>query len=140
MKTCNHCKRSFGYESLVKNKKMRDGYKNECKECHNRLEKERYHSKPKNERYSRYRQVKKTYGLSKEEYDILLKSANYCCQICKGKKRLCVDHCHSTGKVRGILCGNCNSGIGKLGDNKEMVLKAYSYLSTYDFWSKRLGI
>ncbi len=42
-----------------------------------------------------------------------------------------VDHCHVTGKVRGVLCWDCNVGIGKLGDNKEGVLRALNYLEKH---------
>jgi hypothetical protein len=110
---------------------MKDGYKNECKVCHNKLERIRYRSKPKSERYCKYKMVKKVYGLSRKEYDDLLKKAKYSCQICGAtKRRLCVDHCHKSKemKVRGILCDLCNSGIGKLGDTSEALLKAFLYL------------
>lgn len=51
------------------------------------------------------------------------------CQCClKETRELVVDHCHDTGRFRGWLCRNCNSGIGKLGDNSDGVLRAYLYL------------
>lgn len=43
-------------------------------------------------------------------------------------RRLAVDHCHSTGKIRGLLCHNCNTGLGKLGDSIESLTKALNYL------------
>ena len=42
-----------------------------------------------------------------------------------------IDHCHTTGNLRGVLCWNCNSGIGKLGDTYESVLRAVEYLKKY---------
>lgn len=50
------------------------------------------------------------------------------CSVCKDKSSLSVDHNHTTGKIRGILCNNCNRGIGLLGDTPESLLKAYKYL------------
>jgi hypothetical protein len=54
------------------------------------------------------------------------------CLICQGpqqaNRNLCVDHCHKTGKIRGLLCTKCNSAIGKLGDDPAMLLRALHYL------------
>jgi hypothetical protein len=72
---------------------------------------------------------------TKVEYLKLLESQLGKCAICrgvelrKGKKiRLSVDHCHTTGKVRGLLCGNCNRAIGLLKDDSSLLLKAVLYL------------
>lgn len=84
-------------------------------------------------------QVLKTYGMNWESYVSLYNQAEGRCQICsafvelaaKGKgttKAACVDHCHETGEVRGILCRACNVGIGHLGDSKERIWNAYKYL------------
>jgi hypothetical protein len=67
-----------------------------------------------------------------EEYDILLESQNFVCAICGGvnpnNKRLCVDHNHETGQVRGLLCDCCNRGIGQLKDSIRLVSNALEYL------------
>jgi hypothetical protein len=79
------------------------------------------------------RNLKWNYGISREEYDTLLESQGGCCAIC-GKEgnpdgqMMSVDHDHKTGKIRGILCRNCNLGIGYLEDNKETLLSAIGYL------------
>ena len=58
------------------------------------------------------------YGLSAEDYNKLLARQNGVYGICKRPgRKLCVDHCHATGKVRGLLCHNCNSGLGLYNDN-----------------------
>lgn len=75
--------------------------------------------------------LKSAYGLSKEEYLELLDRQKGGCAICKtkpGSKLLAVDHCHRSGKVRGLLCSNCNTGLGLLGDSKRLLAKALSYL------------
>lgn len=57
--------------------------------------------------------VVKRYGMSLDEYDNLLKSQKGLCKICKEKpKRIVIDHCHTTGLVRGLLCVRCNSCLG----------------------------
>lgn len=50
------------------------------------------------------------------------------CEICGTTERLIPDHCHTTGIIRGVLCGQCNTAIGLLGDNFDGVKKAYNYL------------
>lgn len=73
----------------------------------------------------------KKYGLTIEEYDRLLVSQNGVCAICRktdSTHRLCVDHDHITGKVRGLLCGKCNRGIGCLGDNSMQLRMAADYI------------
>ena len=77
----------------------------------------------------------RAYGLSEEDSDAILQKQNYSCAICKTKvprgrhRTFHVDHDHQTGKVRGLLCNNCNIGIGALGDNYDTVLAAANYLS-----------
>ena len=73
----------------------------------------------------------KKYGITIVEYELMEKKQNCRCAICGKKqsgKKLAVDHCHKTGRVRGLLCGNCNSGIGKLNDDVEILKKALKYL------------
>lgn len=70
---------------------------------------------------------------SLNQYNALLKNQNYSCGIChKHKstfnKELAVDHCHTTGKVRGLLCDSCNKGLGLLGDSLQAVKSALNYL------------
>ena len=72
------------------------------------------------------------YGMTKTEFDVLLASQKGVCAICGGppvgRRNLSVDHCHETGKIRGLLCGPCNTGIGQLKDDPEIVQKALLYL------------
>lgn len=70
---------------------------------------------------------------SLEEYNKLLKSQNNKCSICLKDQSeltyaLCVDHCHFTNRVRGLLCDKCNQAIGLLGDNHLTLLRAADYL------------
>lgn len=90
----------------------------------------------------RFGEILKKRGITFAQYnEILLKQGNKCaiCQKHETRKcsktsnilRLCIDHCHKTNKVRGLLCSNCNSGIGKLGDSIEQLQSAINYLQEY---------
>lgn len=70
----------------------------------------------------------KKYGLSQEEYQQLLLDQNFACAICESPDDLVVDHCHKTGRVRGLLCGHCNKAIGLLMDDPIRCKKASDYL------------
>lgn len=75
----------------------------------------------------------KQYGLTPEDYARMLEEQNGVCAICKKEcptgQRLSVDHCHDTGKVRGLLCRNCNRGLGSFKDDRNAVLAALLYLN-----------
>lgn len=73
------------------------------------------------------------YGISPEEYEKLLSKQEGVCAICKVtseeyKKNFHVDHCHKTGKIRGLLCQKCNLGLGQFKDSPEFLLSAVEYL------------
>jgi hypothetical protein len=78
--------------------------------------------------------LKYKYGLTVEQYNQMLASQGGVCKICKRpqtdpKKRfLCVDHNHETKKIRGLLCHHCNSALGFLRDNKNLLPAVLAYL------------
>ena len=77
---------------------------------------------------------KRLYGVDENCYNKMYSNQNGCCAICKIhqnklKKVLCVDHNHNTNMVRGLLCDNCNKGIGNLKDNIEIINNAVIYLN-----------
>lgn len=90
------------------------------------------HSKEYQNEANRKRYLKMHYGLTPKEVDMMLEKVEYKCEICKksfkdnGKYN--IDHCHSTNKVRGILCTKCNTGLGQFEDNTENMYKAIEYL------------
>ena len=78
--------------------------------------------------------LKNRYGLSLEEYAAMLLAQNNHCAICDANFSIevpYVDHNHSTGKVRGILCATCNMGLGSYKDNVILLEKAISYLRRF---------
>lgn len=107
-----------------------------CKACHNeyikKWQKTNERAIKKNKSYTRERDLKRFYGISLEQYDQMNKAQEGKCALCKEKccsnTRLSVDHCHTTGLVRGLLCHRCNTALGLLKDNIQTVESALSYL------------
>ena len=72
------------------------------------------------------------YGISLEQYRAMCAEQGNKCKICRKECPLAVDHCHATGKVRGLLCRACNSAIGKLGDTSDGIRSALKYLIDWE--------
>lgn len=105
IKICSRCKLEKMSGEFHKNSQRNDGLHDECKFCRKR----HYANNP--EPYLERQGVIKTakgYSLTFEEYLIMLENQNTRCAICQHTKKLVVDHCHNTGKVRGLLCTGCN--------------------------------
>lgn len=77
--------------------------------------------------------LKRKFNLSQEDYNNLLQNQNGVCAICKQicTRALAVDHDHSTNKIRGLLCNNCNRGLGHLKDSITILKEATAYLEYY---------
>lgn len=137
-KTCSKCKTYKLIHQFAVNSKGKHGFKSICKSCSNKaqrsLAKRRREEDPvKWSQYRRDKLLKSAYGMTQEDFDRMLESQDGGCAVCGVTENqvtdvMFVDHCHDTGKVRGLLCSLCNSGIGKLQDNPEIILKAYRYL------------
>ena len=140
-KVCTHCLMEKPLEKFSFADKKNGYRKSRCKECISIIEsKEKGWRKRRGfkgeERKSKYQtkyeyHIHYTYNLSLEDYDNLKDRQNGECAICGQKNNLVVDHCHTTGNVRGLLCQKCNKGIGMLGDTKESLEKAFKYLSRF---------
>lgn len=89
----------------------------------------RYHADPEADRNARFQRL---YGITVEEYDRLLAEQGGVCARCKSEPqatlRLAVDHDHKTGEVRGLLCGPCNTYLGRLDANMATILSDLAYL------------
>jgi Recombination endonuclease VII len=133
-------------------KSRRDGISSWCKECRKqsartwgikypeRAEISRtnrsveYKTNPPKYEYMREYMLKRRYGISQEEYNTMFQSQAYACAVCKKSDltyHLHVDHCHTTGKVRGLLCSPCNVYLGCIKDNPEVLKRALSYLGEH---------
>lgn len=146
MKTCSICKETKELDKFYKRHDSLDGYEGHCKECRLTKKKENPNFKESSQKASRKFEVKrkgkrwayhlsKTYGLSEEDYYKMLEDQKHCCKICKlpidkehhyGK--FVVDHCHNTGKVRGLLCNKCNLVLGNSKDDIRILEQAIIYL------------
>lgn len=71
----------------------------------------------------------KKYGLTVGEYSELHRRSRGCCEICRERRPLAIDHCHETNRVRGLLCRSCNCGIGHMRDDRLNLAAAISYLA-----------
>lgn len=146
MKTCVTCKERKDDSDFHQNPQSPDKKQSNCKPCTANYAK-RYRERNadrlkdyKKNKYSKLSQEQKRelkylsrYGITIKQYEEMLGRQNGVCAICLngpvGKKtRLCVDHCHQTGNVRGLLCNSCNVGLGKFKDNPEMLVSAIIYL------------
>ena len=108
----------------------------ECLVCVSATKKE-YYSTEKRQRERRCNSFKNHYGIDHNEYDRLMTVQGGKCAVCatadpSGKtgrfKFFSIDHCHATGKVRGLLCNHCNRGLGLLQDSPKVLLAALGYL------------
>jgi|SRR6267142_4225923 len=78
--------------------------------------------------YNRKFRFLKIHGLTLDQYNELLFAQDSKCAICERRVKLKVDHCHLSGKIRGLLCNNCNTGIGLLQESPSILIKAMRYL------------
>lgn len=141
-KQCTKCNQTKQLNDFHKVNKQTEKRRSICKLCHNATYRNNYQKNP--EKYKRYTNSKmyrselkrkanlKTYGLTVEQYEEMLQHQNNVCAIClencTSGKRLAVDHCHITGRVRQLLCRRCNQSIGKFNDDPILLQKAVNYL------------
>lgn len=148
LKLCSKCKVPKDPEEFYEDLRASDRKSSWCKPCCRKYRStwNRYHSDEMKKRAvawckanrekarSHFKKwhIKKKFGLTVEEYDVLTKKP---CSICgvkpKRKKRHHMDHCHKSGKVRGPLCQQCNHGLGSFKDNPDLLRKAIAYLKRH---------
>lgn len=107
---------------------------NTCKECAKTHQQTRYwkHRDIRNQGSVNARRLSR-YGITGEQYNELINKQNGVCAICKtegNKRSLSVDHDHRSGKIRGLLCHNCNLSLGLCHDSVETLQAAIEYLKT----------
>lgn len=144
-KQCSKCKVVRPITDFHKQSDKKDGLRSHCKICTNEKNLSRYHKCPKTKNShhmaSRRHSLWKKYGMTLEQYDEMLFEQGGSCSICKSTKPwgfvakpkrakdfFCVDHDHTTGEVRGLLCQPCNIGLGSFKDNPDYLRMAIKYL------------
>jgi hypothetical protein len=152
VKTCTKCKVSKSLSAFHKDRTRKDGLKVWCIACSKAANQAAYQRRMEdpekraahnaravtwwknNPDKRREAHLKSTYGITLEEYNTLLVQQNNVCAICREQPStdayLVVDHCHSTGKIRGLLCITCNLAIGYFKDEPKYLLSAVSYLES----------
>jgi hypothetical protein len=155
LKTCIICAvpkplEEFGDNGYTRKDKTK-GKRNDCRECCNKRRsryfkdeekradinkrRRRTYSEDSEPRRSQNRKysLKTLYGLTVEQVDGRLAEIDHCCEICgqhesESYRGLKVDHCHDTKENRGMLCQNCNNGLGHFKDDIDSLLRAVEYL------------
>ena len=106
-----------------------------CKYCKNEQSKKWSLQNPDKVKQQRRKTWLKTkYGLTEESYAEMFNQQKGLCALCgepEPIKKLAVDHCHETGKLRKLLCTNCNTVLGKVHDNVDLLRKMVNYLDFY---------
>ena len=122
-KKCNRCgitqdvkffsKRTYGSGTV--------GYQNKCKSCEREVKKQYYRP---------HEFARRLFKLSDEEYFRLIEDTQGKCDGCKEPmgRKVCIDHCHKTQKIRGVLCNRCNTALGLVDDSTEKLEKLIQYL------------
>lgn len=147
MKICSSCKESKSLDSFSKSKREKDAHHYYCKACCNAAAVQHYIKHKRRvinrnitwrkanlvsyKRQQKDARLRKNYGISIETFESMCRAQNYECAICSRKKMLCVDHNHTTGKVRSLLCSDCNVSLGRMAEDKNRFLNAISYLERH---------
>ena len=121
-------------EGFKKAKNSMHGRDNLCKACDKHLRSLYFSDEVNNDR-AKDNRLKNMYGISLDDFNRMFDEQNGVCLICKRPescndgRRFNVDHCHVTGDVRGLLCNNCNKGLGHFKDNTLLLHNAIKYLN-----------
>lgn len=145
MKKCFKCKIEKEIGSFYRHPATKDGTLGKCIDCtkeyaenykNKNIDKyNKYHKEYRNTHVNQQKNydLMKKFGITLAQFNEMFEQQEGKCLICKDhsskfKKGLCVDHCHKTNKIRGLLCGNCNSAIGKLKEDPKIFAIALDYL------------
>lgn len=146
-KVCKTCREEKDINAFCYNKGSKDRLRYHCRDCTKNYNKKywsenRLKHLPKmradgwNPRRVNY-QLIRNYGITLDQYEQMFLDQDGKCAICgqseshPEKKRLAVDHCHKTGKIRGLLCNKHNRILGTLGDSVEELERAIDYLNKF---------
>lgn len=137
-KKCNRCKQFKPLDDFNKSSRSEDGLQYKCKCCASQMDKE-YRNRPEIRERHRNQRLQRMYGITSLEYDALVKVQDDKCKICLTDKKPLnaqtkkrdywhIDHCHDTGRVRGLLCGECNKAVGLMKEDVNIIKNLLAYV------------
>ena len=124
MKVCSMCNQELPDTSFHKRTYSSGsiGLQPKCKKCSTNNRRQYY--KP-------HEFMRRKFSLTEDQYNNLMSNTN--CQICDVElTKKCIDHCHITNKIRGVLCNNCNTALGLVGDNILVLEEMIKYLNKHN--------
>ncbi|MFH8444155.1 endonuclease VII domain-containing protein [Streptomyces sp. NPDC018026] len=113
-KRCPQCREVKPHSEWERNKSASDGWASYCRACRAQRLRASY--------------FKRKYGLTEAERDQLIADQGGVCCICLAAPAAHVDHCHETGRVRGVLCFSCNAALGQFKDRPDAIRRAAAYV------------
>ena len=140
MKHCSRCGNAKLLSEFYKSSRSKDGYAPWCKVCMHSYQRET--RLPRNPQEQKRAHLRRTFGITQAEYEAMLIAQNGVCAACgrpetKTDPRngelmdLAIDHCHTTGKIRALLCGGCNTALGLLQDSPERIEQLLRYIQKF---------
>ena len=135
-KVCTECEEEKLFSEFHRDKTHKDGHRNRCKKCQNKLTKEYRQTKCGREKKENSR-LKHKYGIALEKYNQKWGEQKGLCAVCKKPEtvmqhevvqHLCVDHNHKTGKIRKLLCRRCNRTLGLINEDINILQAMIKYL------------
>jgi hypothetical protein len=154
-KICSCCGKDLPFDNFYKNTTTKDGLRSRCKLClylikikgkdFSKTEKEAYKARKKIRAQEKRRRaeyltyekmrdgmLKTKYNMTLADFELLLDLQDRKCGTCNKANDLCVDHCHNTGKVRGILCQGCNKSLGLIKESIDTLKNLINYLERHN--------
>lgn len=128
-KRCSDCGEVKPFDEFPNNKGKKDGKRTHCKSCHNARNAAWRDANPEKEAASqRRRNLRNKYGLTVEQWDEMYERQGGKCFICENEEATHVDHDHSTGDVRALLCHGCNAAIGLFKEDPDAMIAGAMYI------------
>lgn len=133
VKVCSKCREAKSLDCFTIKRNARDGLRSTCKVCVSVARRASYRVSGGIHHVRRQNWAR--YGLSPKDFERLLTEQNGACAICgdppNAGRALHVDHCHDTGRVRGLLCQGCNQTLGSTRERPDVLRKCADYLERH---------
>lgn len=147
MKACPTCHKRLNKSLFNKNTTKHDGLQSCCKTCFKKTYKAWMAKNPDRAKFLRREAtLKNKYAITLEEWDTLYDTQKGMCLMCGikypkedsgGNRILKVEHNHKNGRIRGLACGKCNSGLGYFKENSQRLIGAWVYIKWHEFLERQ---